>query len=103
KIIPETKTQTSGVLLFSLQLGSVRQHHKRPLRTCILKPMDQVTNSTLTKKLKILANHTYKIEFGDENKVIKRQRCEAIVKTIDQIQILRNAYINLAAIKNELP
>jgi len=63
-------------------------------------PIDQPILKELQFSVK---NHEYKIKFGEDNKVIKKQKHEAIVKTIDQGQISRNAYRNLAAIEDELP
>ena len=43
-------------------------------------PIDQ----PILKKLQFsVKNHEYKIKFSEENKVIKKQKHEAIVKTID--------------------
>ncbi|CAG8844031.1 12812_t:CDS:2, partial [Gigaspora margarita] len=41
--------------------------------------------------------------YGDEDLIAKKQKCKAVLKTVDQEHIARYAYRSLANIKNELP
>ncbi|CAG8798864.1 40399_t:CDS:2 [Gigaspora margarita] len=142
QINSETKTQTSGILLFGLQLESLYQNQekklvneafKSTLQKNTLKLVDEASKSTLQKRAKNVGkrllddfaiitkqhynsidkpvledlkfsvnNHRYKLEYGDEDLIVKKQKCEAVLKTVDQEHIAQHAYRSLANIENEL-
>ncbi|CAG8856876.1 10402_t:CDS:2, partial [Gigaspora margarita] len=64
---------------------SLRQNHEKPIKKILLKLADKAFNSTLSKR-------TRNIEYDDKSLVTKKQKCEEIVKTVDQEQIARHAY-----------
>ncbi|KAF0506657.1 hypothetical protein F8M41_019130 [Gigaspora margarita] len=112
QINPETKTQTSGILLFGLQLESLHQNRekklvnkafKSTLQKNTLKLVDEASKSTLQKKAKNVDKKLYKLEYGNEDLIAKKQKCEAVLKTVDQEHIARHVYRSLANIGNELP
>ncbi|RGB23318.1 hypothetical protein C1646_748237 [Rhizophagus diaphanus] len=102
-ITPNSASRTSGTLLFGLQLCCVSKNHERKYH---LRPVGEVSNSTLCKRARNLATSVYNNfqnqNFG-ENKENKRQKIEAIIQFTDQGLISRNAYRNLSAIEQNLP
>ncbi|CAG8608902.1 5253_t:CDS:2, partial [Cetraspora pellucida] len=68
QINPEIKTQTSGILLFGLQLECLRQNRKKQYEKNILNPIDDISNSALTKR----AKNVGKMMFNNFTSVSKR-------------------------------
>ncbi|RIA91376.1 hypothetical protein C1645_847575 [Glomus cerebriforme] len=52
QINPGSNTRTSGVLLFGLHLESIHQYRIKPHKKRILKPINEASHSTLTKRAK---------------------------------------------------
>ena len=55
---PESNERTSGILLFGLHLESVQQYCIKPKKH-ILKPVNEASHSTLTKKAKIMTKQVF--------------------------------------------
>ncbi|GBC34703.2 hypothetical protein GLOIN_2v1477112 [Rhizophagus irregularis DAOM 181602=DAOM 197198] len=126
-------TRTSGVLLFGLHLESIHQYRIKPHKKRILKPVNEASHSTLTKRAKsmtkqvlddftnISKNHynpvdkpiLEKVQFSvnnykfkvnvNENLITKECKNEAMVMVVDNGQISRDAYRKLTTIEDELP
>ena len=56
---PESNTRTSGVLLFGLHLKSVQQHRIKKSKKRILKPVNEASHSTLTKRAKNMTKQIF--------------------------------------------
>ncbi|CAG8731534.1 40209_t:CDS:2 [Gigaspora margarita] len=109
---PEIKTQTSNVLLFANKASnSTLSKRARNIGKTMLNDFTNISkqyynhmDDPILEELQFsVNNHKYKIEYDDESLITKKQKCEAIVKTVDQEQIAQHAYRSLANIKNELP
>ncbi|RIA79338.1 hypothetical protein C1645_840922 [Glomus cerebriforme] len=90
----QTKATISGTLLFGLQLDSNNTegiYHK--------------SDRVALESVEISVNKTdyFQINFGSENKVDQSCKLQSVVKAIDQGQISRDSYRDLAAVETNLP
>ncbi|UZO15790.1 uncharacterized protein OCT59_007205 [Rhizophagus irregularis] len=101
---PETKATLSGSLVFGLQLKSVKKARESRKRGNLIKPAINCTSSTL-EKLEFLVNKLdFQLDYEeDENQMEKDYQLQSIVKAIDQGQIPRDSYRDLAATEHHLP
>jgi hypothetical protein len=73
---PESHERTSGVLLFGLHLESVRQYRIKPKKR-ILKPVNEASHSTLTKRAKIMTKQVF-----NEFKNISKEHYNSVDKPL---------------------
>ncbi|POG66169.1 hypothetical protein GLOIN_2v1780831 [Rhizophagus irregularis DAOM 181602=DAOM 197198] len=100
---PETKATLSGPLVFGLQLKSVKKARESRKRGNLIKPAINCTSSTLEKRAKKIASKVRANYEEDENQMEKDYQLQSIVKAIDQGQIPRDSYRDLAATEHHLP
>ena len=128
---PGTKATLSGPLVFGLQLDSVQKAREARRRGHLIKPANDCVSSTLGKRARKIAetqvnfNNDVKEIYHKSDKVIlkaiefsvnemdfqvncgyeqvKKNQIQSIVKAVDQGQISRNSYQNLAAAEYNLP
>lgn len=71
------------------------------------KKISEAYNSDDIPRLESLSysvkKHTYEINYGDNDKIKKKQKTELIAKTFDKQNISRNSYRDLCAIEFYLP
>ncbi|CAG8834737.1 37072_t:CDS:2, partial [Gigaspora margarita] len=95
QINSETKTQTSDILLFSLQLETSKSTLQKRAKNVSKRLLDdfaiiskQYYNSIdkpILEELRFsVNNHRYKLEYGDEDLIVKKQKYKAVLKTVDQ-------------------
>ncbi|PKY34392.1 hypothetical protein RhiirB3_454046, partial [Rhizophagus irregularis] len=118
---PETKATLSGPLVFGLQLKSVKKARESRKRGNLIKPAINCTSSTLEKCAKKIASKV-RASFNNDIKGVYHQSDEIVlksvefsvnkldfqldyeeVKAIDQGQIPRDSYRDLAAAEHHLP
>ncbi|CAJ0750782.1 24392_t:CDS:2 [Entrophospora sp. SA101] len=130
---PGTKATISGPLVFGLQLNSVQKAREARRRGHLIKPANNCVQSTLEKRAKKIAERTqvsfnnnvkeiyhesdkvmlkeiefslndmdFQVNYGYEQEK-KNHQIQSIVKAVDQGQISRCSYQNLAAAEYNLP
>ncbi|GBB83471.1 hypothetical protein RclHR1_01020012 [Rhizophagus clarus] len=104
----ESAAKISGPLLFGLKLSSVE---KVRLSHRILNVVESEKENTFHKndelKLKQVTfqtyNDMYNVNFGQFDKVEKKKKVKAVVKSLNKEHVFREAYRSLARIEQNIP
>ncbi|RIB08501.1 hypothetical protein C2G38_2211480 [Gigaspora rosea] len=87
KHTPEKRTKTSGIYLFGLHLKILNEKISEAYNSDDIPRLESLSYS--------VKKHTYVINYGDNDKIKKKQKTELIAKTFDKQNISRNSYRDL--------
>ncbi|CAG8559732.1 16621_t:CDS:2 [Funneliformis mosseae] len=95
-----TKTTLLGSLVFGLQLESMQKACESKRRGNLIK----LANNFKLKAIEFSVNKTdFQVNFGYKDQIKKNSQIQSIVKAVDQKQISRDFYQELAAVEHHLP